>query len=115
MASPTRQDVIVHSRIPEIIANLQGRLDAGMEVGAKIIEGRARDRVPVRHGWLREAIHTDRGEGGYRVIAGDDRAFYGHLVEFGTTHSPPEPFLIPAFEESRDEAIGAVAASLRQL
>ena len=35
----------------------------------------------------------------YRVQAGNRRALYGHMVEFGTTYMAPQPLPDPAFEQ----------------
>ncbi len=35
------------------------------------------------------------------VIGPTDRAFYGSLVEFGTQHSPPKPFMRPAWDSGK--------------
>lgn len=35
-----------------------------------------------------------------------------HLVEFGTTHSKPEPFIRPAFDATKDEVIAGVKREL---
>lgn len=99
------------SRIPMIAAEMHVRVDEAIEVGTEKIARTARSRVPVETGNLKDAIHTDDGY----VIAGDTDAFYGHMVEHGTTHTPPRPFLIPALEENRAEVVALVTAALRGL
>jgi HK97 gp10 family phage protein len=42
------------------------------------------------------------GEGGE---VDSDPARYAHLVEFGTAHSPPQPFLRPAYDGTPSERI----------
>ncbi len=39
-------------------------------------------------------------------------ARYGRLVEFGTVHHAPEPFLRPAFDTGKEEAVQAIASRL---
>lgn len=39
-------------------------------------------------------------------------AFYAHLVEFGTAHSRPSPFMRPALDAKADEAIKTVAKEI---
>jgi HK97 gp10 family phage protein len=92
--------VTLKSGIPALISSLDDKtLDAVEEVAERIVEG-AQERVPVDSGELRDAIHveSDRERKEVRVVAGDNDAFYGHLVEYGTTHTPARPFLTPAFE-----------------
>lgn len=99
------------SRLPLIAAEMHPRVEEAIDRGTEIIAGSARDKVPVDEGDLRDAIHTDEGY----VIAGDEDAFYGHMVEHGTSHTSPRPFLIPALEEKRAEVVALVAAALRGL
>jgi HK97 gp10 family phage protein len=104
------------SRLPQIAAQLDDRIDAGLQVGAKIIAQAARERVPRNTGALHDAIHEEKtADGEWAVIAGDTEAFYGHLVEFGTSHTAARPFLTPALEESQGEVLKALNAALRGL
>lgn len=98
-------------------------------MGAEAIAEEARNRVPVNTGRLRDAIHVEKRASGVEVggqhvggvysdwfvVAGDTKAFYGHMVEFGTTHSPAHPFLIPAFESRRPVLEGLVREALQRL
>lgn len=86
------------SRIPLIVEKLDDELrDAVIEVAERIAAG-ARDRVPVDTGELQRAIHVEAGPEAISVVAGSTKAYYGHMVENGTVHSPPHPFLLPAYE-----------------
>jgi HK97 gp10 family phage protein len=105
------------SRIPQIVLSLNPRVDGALKVGAEAISQEAKQRVPVETGTLRDAIHVDSSGvgGGWSVIAGDDDAFYGHIIEHGGVNTPPHPFLIPAAESQRDSVAAAVTAVLRTL
>ena len=62
-----------------------------------------------------EHIVTVRGRG--KKKKGGTRqteAPHGHLVEFGTVHMPAEPFLRPAFESEKGNALQAMQATLRR-
>lgn len=108
--------VTLKSRLPEIAAELQTRISAGTKAGAEIIEAKAKERVPVLSGRLRDSIHTEfQGSGDWNVVAGSRDVFYGHMIEFGTTRAPAHPFLVPALEESRTEVEKAVTLALRSL
>lgn len=107
---------MLKSRIPQIAAQLAVTMDGVARAGAEVIENGAKVRVHVRSGALRHAIHVERqGRGKYAVLAGDSEAFYGHMEEFGTAHSPPHPFLVPATEDARDDVIGFAVQSLKGL
>jgi HK97 gp10 family phage protein len=105
---------MVRSRIPQITAELRPRLDAALRDGAEKIAAAAKQRVPVQSGALRTAIHTETDADGVYVIAGDNDAFYGHMVEFGTTHTPARPFLIPALEETSGEVVKDARNAVRR-
>jgi HK97 gp10 family phage protein len=101
------------SRFPQIVAALDPSMMAATKAAAEVIAQRAKDRVPVESGELRDAIHVVDEDEGHSVVAGDTDAFYGHMVEFGTTHTAARPFLIPAAEETRPEVEAAASAALR--
>lgn len=108
--------VTLKSRFPEIEAELRPRISAAVKAAAEGIEHGAKERAPVDTGALRSAIHTERrGPAEYAVVAGDSQAWYGMLVEHGTSQNPPHPFLVPAAEIGREAAEGLVRAALRGL
>ena len=107
---------MLKSRLPEIATGLQAKVDAALAVGANRVAAEARDRVPVNSGALRDAIRVEHdGPGEYTVLAGDNDAFYGHLVEFGTSLTPARPFLIPAVESRRGDVLDDVKRALKGL
>lgn len=112
---PTR----FRSDLPSIAASLPRQVGPAVKAGAELIRFGASVRAPDRHPLgegLVAAIHVDRrGPTSYAVVAGDDEVFYGHMVEHGTTHSAPHPFLIPAQEEAWKDVENLVAMALRDL
>jgi HK97 gp10 family phage protein len=103
------------SRIPKITAEMLPAVEAALEVGAQQIADAAKGRVPVNTGRLRNAIHVARGDRGFEVRAGNNEAFYGHIVEHGSTYAAPHPFLIPALEESRAKVIADIHTALNRI
>lgn len=104
------------SRLPKIAADLELKLDAIAAAGAEKLAQHARERVPVRTGKLRDAIHVEHeGPGEYAVIAGNNQAFYGHIVEHGGAHTPARAFMTPATEQTRVEILATGIAVLRSL
>jgi HK97 gp10 family phage protein len=106
---------MLKSRIPQIIIEIALVADEIEEDGAELVTADAKARVPVRSGTLRDKIHAEKETEGTYVVAGDDDVWYGHLVEHGTSHSAPRPFLVPALEENRGEIVNRGAARLRRL
>jgi HK97 gp10 family phage protein len=110
---------ILESRIPEIVAELPAKLDAVAEAGAELISATAQEKVQVSPGdgpHLRDRIHTEKVKTGtHAVIAGDGETWYGMLLEHGTSHSAPHPFLVPALEEDKPEVVALAEAAVRTL
>lgn len=107
--------VTLKSRIPQITAELQGKLETVVQSGAESIEAMAKARVPVDEGDLRDAIHTEREPEGVYVVAGGEDVFYGHIIENGSVIHPPRPYLVPSAEAARGPIIAAAANVLRNL
>lgn len=103
------------SRLPEIAISLTPRVKAAMRLGAEGISQEAKMRVPVDTGALKNAIHVESEGEGWSVIAGDQKAFYGHIIENGSIYTPPHPFLVPALESQVDTVLEAVNVGLRRL
>ena len=99
--------------------------------GAKPIVKAARSKVPKQSGLLRKSIgqkvKKTKGEysarigprtnmGGMVVRDGvsrfSDPNKYSHLVEYGTSHSAPQPFIRPAVESAKSEVVSAMAVGL---
>lgn len=92
------------SRLPMIAAELRPKVSAAVKRGAELVAADARIRVPTGppEVHLKDHINVRRRDAAeYEVSAGNEETFYGHMVEFGTTHSAPRPFLVPALEENR--------------
>jgi HK97 gp10 family phage protein len=106
---------MLKSRIPKITVEMLPAVEAALQAGAEIIESAAKGRVPVDTGRLRDAIHIERDGLGFDVIAGDTDAFYGNMVEHGTTHTAPHPFLVPALEAKRTEVVTSVREAIRRI
>lgn len=110
----------LESRFPEIIASLRPRVSAAVKSGAQQIAKVAAEKAPYDENsegpHLRDAIHVEReGVAEYAVVAGDSEVFWGHFVENGTSHSAPEPFLVPAAEEEKEAVVLEVEIVLREL
>lgn len=89
--------------IAELHAALERLPDALREIvvptiatGAAIIESEAKTRVPYDEGDLERSIETEIQEDGLRAMVGSD-LFYAKFVELGTSDTPEQPYLFPAF------------------
>lgn len=125
-----------------------GPLRLALFTAAKLMRDDAQARAPVDTGRLRRNViafrdRDPRSSGvteqygitwrrgkqgrqrkGYHTTArGEKDAFYGRFVEFGTSKTPAQPFLRPAFEAKKRESAelfrtklaAAIAAAVRKL
>lgn len=108
--------VTIKSRFPQIVVELSRLSSAANKDIAEAIADEARERVPRRTGALHDAIHVEfEGDDSWAVVAGDDNAFYGHIVEYGSIAAAPRPFLVPAAEAQRLTVGQRYATHLRKL
>lgn len=108
------------TRLDGIALALQPAVSTATKAGAEIVgETAVANLVAGGHvvnDDLGQAVHVENvGPGEYSVLAGDEDVFYGHMLEHGTTHSPPYPFLVPALETEEDTILALVGGALRGL
>lgn len=111
-------------------------LNRSVSAGARVIRDEARILAPVEEGRLKRNIITKKRRGrkgqsnwmvGVRGInestgnsdtsmKSDDpkNAFYGRFVEFGTSKMSPRPFMTPAYESKRRDAVEVIKQTLRE-
>lgn len=130
--------------LKELPAKIEGNIMRGaMRAGAKVFADRAKELVPVKSGQLRDSIKVStrsrRGRVSATVRAGGKKAFYAHMVEFGTARhfikprkrkslffaglarevvdhpgASPKPFMRPALDGGQVEAVNAAADYIRK-
>lgn len=102
-----------------------------LAAGAKPIVKAARAKAAKSSGLLRKSIgqNVKKMKGEYTARIGPRKGMgamvvrngvqvysnptqYAHLVEYGTSHSAPQPFVRPAVESSKSEVVAAMAAGL---
>lgn len=91
-------------------------LAAALRAGGLVIETPAKAKAPVLTGNLRRSIHTEVDTGGAKAEArvGTNVEYATH-VEFGTSKQSPQPYLRPAYDENKGQALGEIAAVLKEL
>ena len=113
--------VTLKSRLPQVAAELRPRVGKAVKEAAEVIAEDARSRVaigpPPVH--IFDAITVQRREAaGYAVAVparSEKGVAYPFVVEFGGRTQDPHPFLIPAAEANKDNAVYLVTAALRGL
>lgn len=84
----------------ELRQELKPRGAAIVKKAAFDVEGGAKDRAPVKTGFLKNSIATEFENGGLQATIGP-AAEYGIYVELGTKRMRARPYLKPAFERVR--------------
>ena len=106
---------------PENIQN--NILNSAIRAGIVTIQKEAEKNVPKREGILKKAIvikkrrpknkNRIKYQLGIRQGSKDD-AYYGHIVEFGSSKMEAKPFMRPALESKADEVINEVRKKMQQ-
>lgn len=106
---------------PENIQN--NILNSAIRAGIVTIQKEAKKNVPKREGILKKAIvikkrrpknkNMIKYQLGIRQGSKDD-AYYGHIVEFGSSKMEAKPFMRPALESKADEVINEVRKKMQQ-
>lgn len=96
-------------------------LERAAKAGAILIRDRAADLAPTGEtGRLQDSmiVVTRRSENTKDAVVtriGPAKGgFYGLFQEIGTAHHTPQPFLLPAYEETKDDALDAASDKLRE-
>jgi HK97 gp10 family phage protein len=135
----------LHQTLQQLPATIERNVLRGaLRAGGKVIEAEARSLVPVASGDVRDSIRVSmrvRSKAGWvnaQVKAGNKKAWYARLVEFGTARhwirpknrkslfiaglfkeavdhpgAKPKPFMRPAFDNKARAAIDAMADYIR--
>jgi HK97 gp10 family phage protein len=95
---------------------------AGTQAAAQEFYDEAKVRVPVDTGRLKSAIYQVYSEGNsgdgkatYHISWNKSKAPHGHLIEFGTKHTPAHPFLAPAYEAKKGAAYQAACDKMKDM
>ena len=93
------------------------QLKTAVHAGGVVIETPAKAKAPVRKGNLRRSIHTESKATGAHSAESrtGTNVEYGPHVEFGTSRQRAQPYLRPAYDENKGQALGEIAAALKEL
>lgn len=93
--------------------------DNALRSAGRAIVRLARDRVPVDTGALRDSMTVQADRRGRTETKRSVKIGFrkpvssrAHLVEFGTVKMRARPFMTPAMEEGRDDALRAIRETL---
>jgi HK97 gp10 family phage protein len=93
------------------------QLKTAVHAGGVVIETPAKAKAPVLTSNLRRSIHTEAEATGPNSAESrtGTNAEYGPHVEFGTSRQRAQPYLRPAYDENKSQALGEVTAVLQEL
>lgn len=104
-------------------------LRASVNAGAEVIRKDAMNRVPVDTGKLKKSIYKKQireksntfqqtffvgARNGKKYRATNKDAYYWRFLEFGTSKMPANPFLRPAFDSRKNDAVKAIGDKLKE-
>lgn len=86
-----------------------------LEAGGKVLQGEAKKTVRKRTGNLKEHIELSEVEDDdiFVYVDNQGKAYYGHMLEFGTSKMPAKPFMAPSLNKSKMKINQAMAEKLR--
>jgi len=92
-------------------------LTNALRAGGRIVQAEAKLRAPVGSGKLRDSIivrkrRRRRGAALTVQVGPSGEGFYGMFLEFGTRSSSPRPWLRPAFDATKEQALDKIGDSL---
>jgi HK97 gp10 family phage protein len=105
------------SRIPQITREMEPAVAEALRVGAEVVAAAAAAAAPrgggVHH--IADDIHVVRnGHLEYLVRAGKSDTFYGHILEHGSVHAAPHPFLVPSLRATSHEVVDDVRRGIKR-
>ena len=112
----------VHSMIAKldrIKIHQMGKVEAALHAGGLVISNAAKqiitDKGLIDTGTMRRSVHPEVEIDGKGVRIGTNITDpnYPSMVEFGTSKMPSRPWLRPALDENKTEAINEIASVLR--
>ena len=104
------------SQLSSLENGLENMKDQALKEGAKVMQEETERAARVRTGNLKRNIKISEIEDGsiYVYVDNQGKAYYGQMLEFGTSKMSAKPFMAPAFNQSKMQINQAMANKLRQ-
>jgi HK97 gp10 family phage protein len=98
-----KSKVTVTTNIKEASRIIRGRIVAGLHAAAPFVEQVAKQEVPVATGNLKSHTRTevDERELELDLKSGGPGARHAHLVQWGTIHMAPDPYMTRTAQKVR--------------
>lgn len=95
----------------DILQGVHDKLSSAIERGAQMVADSARDMCPVDTGTLKASINVTSSAMSAQINADTDYAGY---VEFGTSKTAPQPYLVPSLINSAEAVMEEIARTLSE-
>lgn len=93
-----------------------GQARAALMAGGLVIQTAAVPKARILTGTLRRSIHTEAEETATGAVARTGtNVEYAPAQEFGTSRMSGQPFLRPAYDEKKSEALREMVRALKQM
>lgn len=104
------------SQLQEMEFNSKNAEEDALIAGAKVVQKGAQSLVRVRTGNLKDHIEISEVENGEIEVFVDNqgKAYYGYMLEFGTSKMRAIPFMGPSFMRNQLKIEKEMANSLRK-
>lgn len=103
-------------RLARMPQRMKTEVRASLDKSADELVAMQQRLVPVESGDLRASIEKRDGrhELSVEVVAGDDRAWYAAMVEFGTVNTPAKAFFFPAYRSLKRRIKSRTRSAVRK-
>lgn len=115
ITASSRGALTIGNNVKYLVNAIQQALAEVVENAARPIEDEAKTLVPVDTGRLQRSIDTEMTETTpTRAVATvGPHTEYAGFVEFGTVHQRAQPYMRPAFDSKKQEAVDVLRQELR--
>lgn len=104
------------ARFAKLPAKIKVEVRRSLEQSADELVAFQRRLVPVDDGDLRDSIQKRDGRHdlSVEVVAGNRKAFYAAMVEFGTVNAPAQPYFFPPYRTLRKRIRARTSRAIRK-
>lgn len=104
-------EISLNENIYRLAEKIEKGLENGILRGGQIVCETARELCPVDTGTLKNSITVN---GDTKIATVSANTDYAEYVEFGTSKTVPQPFLVPALTLNSGAVISAVSEAIRE-
>jgi HK97 gp10 family phage protein len=104
-------------RVSELGQSVDNRTEEkALNAGGELLKEKVKESAPVRTGHLKDNIIVSDVKNGEINVGPDQQgnAFYGHMLEFGTSKMSAKPFMGPVYENNKQEVQDAMSDVIKR-